>query len=154
MWTMVESILKNRAVVHSLLIKHSREDLIIRAKEMRFLQKLLQFLEPFKKQTVILQAEKWPTLSLAWPAFLVLLNKCEHEEEDDLGSNSDDDLDIDETDGVNDTDYYDVMKKLKTAVAQALKMKFPKENTCILATSLDIRFKGCRDELKTVVFRI
>jgi len=48
-YTMIESLVKNRAVVHALLRNYGKNDLMFSCKEIKALQKLLSFLEPFKK---------------------------------------------------------------------------------------------------------
>ena len=67
LFTMIESLLINRAVVYDLLRKHGKNDLIFTARQISALKKLLEFLKTFKQATKKLQGERYPTLSLAWP---------------------------------------------------------------------------------------
>lgn len=172
---MTESILKNETIIHSLLMKPRYEKyrhLILLPTEISGLEKLLNFLLPFRALTDKLQAEKWPTLSLLWPSIVSLRQKCEPSSAEDLfqDEQSGDEEAVDE-DNVN---YSQATEDLKAAVLSAINNKFridknpidPKakekdkkeemkdeiaRKICILATSLDFRFRGFRYNFKTPV---
>lgn len=173
---MTESILKNETVIRSLLLKPRYEKyrhLILLPNEIRGLENLLNFLLPFRALTDKLQAEKWPTLSLLWPAIVSLRKKCEPSSPEDLfqAEQSDDEA---EFGGEDDANYTKATEDLKAAVLSAINNKFridrkPIDSTakekekkeemkdeisrkiCILATSLDLRFRGFLYNFKTPV---
>lgn len=142
---MVDSVLKNRVVIQALLVKYKKTKLILRAKELRALEMLLEFLMPFKEMTTTLQAEKWPTLSRVWPAIRCLKMECQPKSEEELGMEERSSSDDDENDGVSTVNYSLALEKLKEKVLSALEKKFPRDPVCILATTLDLRFRGFED---------
>lgn len=77
--TMVDSILKNRSVVDSLLRDYGKIELLFKSEEVTALEMLHQFLAPFKQVTTALQADLYPTLSQVWPSVCLLMKKCELE---------------------------------------------------------------------------
>lgn len=152
-WIMIDSIMKNRAVIHSLMMKYGKRELLFRSKELRFLEKLLQFLKPFKEHTTKMQADKWPTLSRVWPTVLALIATCQPTSALERDTDEDsDDYDSDAPDGVISVSYYTVLEQLKSAVLAAIIRKFPKDELFLLATSLDPNFKGLRGIFKTSVY--
>lgn len=177
---MVESIVQNYSVIHSLLqTKYTnRKNLILSNKEQRGLKKLLGFLLPFRHRTDRMQAEKWPTQSCVAPAIHYLKLICEKEE----NPAEEEQLDSEEEDDDPDSLVYfgKGLMALKSKVFAALEFKFPEVDkekvllslkasnqaqldkkrskefpldiTSLLATSLDIRFRGFVGNLNTKVF--
>ena len=99
-YTMIESLVKNRAVVHALLRNYGKNDLMFSCKEIKALQKLLSFLEPFKKVTIRMQGDRYPTISLVWPFVCSLKQHCLSyiEAEPEIDSDGEDDACPDDDD--------------------------------------------------------
>ena len=154
LFTMIESLLINRAVVYDLLRKHGKNDLIFTARQISALKKLLEFLKTFKQATKKLQGERYPTLSLAWPYVCLLKRNCRTPDCVDHDSDYGDDAisDFDLEDGVDESSvsYGLALGKLKNYVYDALETRFPKDDTMLLASNLDPRFLTMRDRYNSV----
>ena len=149
LFTMIDSILKNRVVITDLLREWEKHDQILAAKDIKLLELLLVFLKPFKTMTVSMQADTYPTLSQVWPAVCSLKKKCQPvvRSEVDIGmdanSDSEDPYDFDD-------ENHKSMEDLKKCVLKALDERFPLDKIQLLATCLDPRFRTFTDHFKTV----
>lgn len=76
LWIMIDSVLKNQAVIHDLLTKYGENRLILNLKEKQALRNLMKFLEIFKKISERMQGSKYPTISEVWPSICSLRNNC------------------------------------------------------------------------------
>ena len=147
---MVGLILKVQPDINTILVMENQVDLILRKTEIKGLEKLLDFLAPFKKLAETFQTEKWPTLSRIWPAICFLKMKCQQGVPEDPSMDDQDNYDA-SVDGFSYVNYAQEIETLKGEVLQALSDAFPEDQISTLATSLDLRFRGFKGSFKTAV---